>query len=114
MAQLEHILETNQALYIAYTLKDMLHALFSAETTDEAIDRAQMFIRMAIESKIRAIKDFAKKVFKHIRYIVNHAKYKITTGIVEGINNKIKNIKRRAYGIKDIQYLKLLAIDAFY
>ena len=113
-AQLEHIFDTNRALYIAYTLKDMLHAMFSAETTDQAIDRIQMFIHMAVESQIKIIKNFAAKVLKHIQYIANHAKYKITTGIIEGINNKIKNIKRRAYGIKDLQYLKLLAIDAFY
>ena len=67
-----------------------------------------------VESQIKIIKNFAAKVLRHIRYIANHAKYKITTGIIEGINNKIKNIKRRAYGIKDLQYLKLLAIDAFY
>lgn len=54
------------------------------------------------------------KVLIHIRYIANYSKYKITTGIIEGINNTIKNIKRRAYGIKDLQYLKLLAIDTFY
>jgi transposase len=112
--QLEHILGTNQPLYIAYTLKDMLHAIFGSETINEAIDRAQMFMRMAVESQIKPIKEFAGKVAKNIRYIANHAKFKITTGIIEGINNKIKNIKRRAYGIKDIQFLKLLAIDAFY
>ena len=67
-----------------------------------------------VESQIKIIKNFAAKVIRHIRYIANHAKYKITTGIIEGINNKIKNIKRRAYGIKNLQYLKLLAIDAFY
>ena len=88
--------------------------MFSAETTDQAIDRIQMFVQMAAESQIKVIKNFAAKVLMHIRYIINYAKYKITTGIIEGINNKIKNIKRRAYGIKDLQYLKLLAIDAFY
>ena len=113
-AQLEHILGTNRALYIAYTLKDMLHAMFSAETAEKAIDRAQMFIRMAVESQIKEIKDFARKILRNIQYIANHAKYKISTGIAEGINNKIKNIKRRAYGIKDLQYMKFLAIDAFY
>lgn len=113
-AQLEHILGTNQPLYIAYTLKDMLHAIFDSDTVNEAVDRAQMFMRMAVESQVSSIRNFAATVCKNIRYIANHAKYKITTGIVEGINNKIKNIKRRAYGIKDIQFLKLLAIDAFY
>jgi len=83
-------------------------------TTESLMSFYQMFIRMAVESRIKEIRDFAAKVFRHIRYIVNHAKYKITTGIVEGISNKIKNIKRRAYGIKDLQYLKLLAINTFY
>jgi transposase len=36
MTQLEHIFGTNRELYLAYTIKDMLHAVFNSETTEEA------------------------------------------------------------------------------
>ncbi len=74
-----------------------------------------LFVRIAIESQIKKIENFARKILRNIQYIANHAKYKISTDIAEGINNKIENIKRRAYEIKDLlQYMKFLAIDAFY
>jgi transposase len=113
-AKLSEILETNQALFTAYTLKDMLHAMFLAKTEEEARERINMFILLAAESHLQPVKPFIKRVIVQAQYIINHAKYQITTGMVEGINHKIKNIKRRAYGIKDLQFLKLLAIDAFY
>lgn len=111
---LEKILGTNRGLYIAYTLKEMLHSIFKTESTTEAKDRVMMFIKLSIESKIKPIKDFAGKIVKYIEFIINHAEHKISTGKNEGINNKLKNIKRRAYGFRNFQYFRLLAIDAFY
>lgn len=111
--KLDEILGANRALYIAYTLKELIHSMFHTDLIDEAKDRINMFLRMAVESNICALKNFAGKLVKYAEYIINHAKYKISTSIVEGMNNKINNIKRRAYGIKDLQFLKLLTIDAF-
>jgi len=39
--------------------------------------------------------------------IINHCLYPIHTGKVEGINNKIKVIKRKAYGFLDLEYFTL-------
>lgn len=45
--------------------------------------------------------------------IINSSLYKIDTSIVEGINNKIKVIKRKAYGFRDFEYFALLIKSAF-
>jgi len=92
----------------------MLHAMFLAKTEEEARERINMFITLAVESQLQPLKAFIKKVLNQAQYIINHAKYQLSTSVVEGMNNKIKNIKRRAYGIRNLQYFKLLAIDAFY
>ncbi|OPX30946.1 MAG: hypothetical protein B1H08_00245 [Candidatus Omnitrophica bacterium 4484_171] len=42
-----------------------------------------------------------------IQYIINWFRKKISSAISEGINNKIKRLKRMAYGYKDIDYFKL-------
>ena len=43
----------------------------------------------------------------HRTGILNYFKHRITTGKVEGINNKIKVLKRKAYGFRDVEYFKL-------
>ena len=50
-------------------------------------------------------------VEKHWDGIVNayphHAENKVALGFVEGLNNKIRAIQRRAYGFRDEEYLRL-------
>ena len=45
--------------------------------------------------------------------ILNHADYPIGTSMLEGINNKIKLIKRKAYGYHDTEYFTLKVKQAF-
>jgi len=45
--------------------------------------------------------------------ILNHCDYPIHTGKLEGVNNKIKVIKRKAYGFHDLRYFSLKIIQAF-
>lgn len=39
--------------------------------------------------------------------VVHHAENKVSLGFVEGLNNKIRVIQRRAYGLRDEEYLRL-------
>jgi len=49
----------------------------------------------------------AETVETHLAGILNYYDHPITTGPVEGINNKIKVLKRAAYGFRDMEYFKL-------
>jgi len=54
------------------------------------------------------------KTLDRCRYgILNHCKYRIHTGKIEGVNNKIKVIKRKAYGFHDKRYFALKIYQAF-
>ncbi|MDO4588208.1 MAG: transposase [Planctomycetia bacterium] len=59
------------------------------------------------------LKRFAKSLRKHAWNILDWYDCPITTGPLEGINNKIKTLKRQAYGFRDMEYfkLKILAIS---
>ena len=46
--------------------------------------------------------------------IIAAADFKINTSVLEGVNNKIKQIKRRAYGFRDDQYFFLKVKAAFH
>lgn len=55
---------------------------------------------------------FAKLLKNHEEGIVNHAKYRISNGKIEGINQKIKTIRRQSYGLPDDEYFFLKLFDA--
>ena len=62
---------------------------------------------------IEAVIAFAKTVKRYAYGIINHCLYPLHTSGLEGINNKIKVIKRKAYGFHDVEYSSLLIENAF-
>ena len=48
----------------------------------------------------------------HFDGIVSHAKYPLSNGKVEGVNYKIKTIRRKSYGLPDDEYFFLKLFDA--
>jgi len=69
---------------------------------------------IARESGVSDLISFAKMLIRHSYGIINHCRYAIHTSRPEGINNKIKVIKRKAFGFHDEEYFSLIIIkDAF-
>ncbi|MEA3495734.1 MAG: transposase, partial [Bacteroidota bacterium] len=65
------------------------------------------WVAKAIASGIKLMKKFAHLLLAHRTGIYNWFYYRISTGPLEGMNNKIKVLKRKAYGYRDVQYFKL-------
>lgn len=57
---------------------------------------------------------FARLLKNHYESIIAYATFRITSGKIEGVNNKIKTLRRQAYGIPDDEYFFLKAIDVSY
>ena len=67
-----------------------------------------------MQSEVDEITRFVKNQNKYYRDgITNSGLYKIRTSILEGINNKIKVLKRVAYGYRDLDYFFLRIMNAF-
>jgi len=62
---------------------------------------------MAIDSGIKPLINFAKRLRPYLHGIVNSALYRLNTSVLEGMNNRIKVIKRIAYGYRDSDYFFL-------
>ena len=81
---------------------------------DKAAARAWLYdwIREAIRSEVTQLIKAGMSMFKHREGILAWYDKRITTAMVEGINNKIKVMKREAYGFTDDCYfeLRLLAL----
>jgi hypothetical protein len=56
---------------------------------------------------------FADRLTARIDGVINHCRYPLNTGFLEGINNKIKVLKRMAYGFRDHEYFFLKIRAAF-
>ena len=70
----------------------------------EHLDR---WISMARRSRIKVLKQFAKTLVRYREGLLAHCKYQINSGTLEGFNNKIKVLKRVAYGFHNDKYFVL-------
>jgi len=68
---------------------------------------------VVVESTIELLISFAKTLIKYAYGIINHCRYPIHRGCLEGVNNKIRVIKRKAYGFHDTEYFSLVIKNAF-
>lgn len=106
-ARLEEALSINKPLAIAYYLKEDLRSIWSAKTKRNAGKNLTAWINKAKASKIRQLVTFAKTLRTHRKAILAYYDFPISTGPLEGMNNKIKTMKRQAYGFRDIEFFKL-------
>ncbi len=67
-----------------------------------------MWYNWTIGSKIDEIKEVAKTIKRQWDGIREFIKSKISSGIVEGINSKIKTALKQAYGFKNFQYYRTI------
>ena len=105
--RLHRLLAINHALNIAYILKEELRELWNCTSRSEAERYLTDWLKKAWTSGVLLVIKYAKKLAGHRVGILNYFDHPITTGMVEGINNKIKVLKRRAYGYRDMDYFLL-------
>lgn len=105
---LEELLAVNRNLSISYILKDDLKQLWQKKSPRWVKFHLDRWCQKAIQSQIELLIQFAKKLLRYAYGIINHGIYPIHTGRLEGINNKIKTLKRQAYGFHDWEYFDLL------
>ena len=105
--RLAEALKLNQPLATAYYLKEDLAEVWEQEDEDAARAFLLDWIAQAETSGIRMLQQFAKTLRYHALGILAWYDYPISTGPLEGTNNKIKTMKRQAYGFRDQKFLKL-------
>jgi len=106
-ATLERLCEINQPIYKALLLKESFLQTYCLTTAEEAKKHLQEWIEQALSSGLKPFMELAHSVAEKAQYILNWFTKKISSAISEGFNNKIKRLKRMAYGYKDIHYFKL-------
>ena len=105
--RLENALAMNEPLSKAYYLKEDLREIWAQPTKDLAAEKLKEWCRQAIDSKVRQLQKMANTLMAFRTGILAWYDCHISTAKVEGINNKIKVMKRNAYGFRDEDYFRL-------
>lgn len=106
-AKLRTLLAANHRLLVVYVLRDALRALWDYCYPACAYKWFQGWFQRAIRSRIEPLKRFARALKERLHGILAHCRHRIHSGTLEGVNNKVKVIKRIAYGFRDLDYFFL-------
>lgn len=101
---LKAILDSHSDLALCYAMKEEMCTLFELRDPDEARRRWTQWFEGAKASGIPALVRFAELKEKRLEGLVAHARHNISTGRLEGFNNKIKVAKRIGYGYRNEGY----------
>jgi Transposase and inactivated derivatives len=109
--RLKLLFEINETLAKAHMLKEQFREFWGKTSRQEAAFLLVNWIFTAIKSNIKPIVQVAHTMLSHYEGLLSYFDHRISNGKIEGTNNKIKVLKRTAYGYRDLKYFTLLLLD---
>lgn len=97
----------NAPLMKGYYLKESLREIWMQVTKGQARQVLMDWLKQAQDSKVPLLQKFSMTLTAHQSGILAWYDHHISTGKIEGINNKIKTMKRQAYGYRDEKFFEL-------
>ena len=112
---LKKLLAVNRRLNTAYLLKESFGQLWSYRTERGARAFFERWKQSLRWQRLEPYRKFAEMIERHWDGIAAYCRpeNKVSLGMVEGLNNKIRVIQRSAYGYRDEEYLRLKVIASF-
>jgi transposase len=106
---LRTLLKANKRLQTAYLLKESFGQLWDYRSVAWARKFFDNWCAALKGQKLEPFEKFARMIDRHWEGIAAYClpENKVSLGFVEGLNNKIRVIQRRAYGLRDEEYLRL-------
>jgi len=106
---LKKLLTANKRLNTAYVLKESFGQLWDYQTEGWARRFFDHWKESLKWQRLKPYEEFAKMIERHWDGIAAYSRpeNKVSLGFVEGLNNKIRVMQRRAYGLRDEEYLRL-------
>lgn len=108
--KLEIILKCSNRLRLAYELKEEFRAIYESNIT---IEEGKTKIELWIDKARKVYCDVIMTIKNHLEGICNYFLSRTTSGVMEGINNKIKLIKRQAYGFVNFDNCRMRLLACF-
>jgi transposase len=107
----ESILQKNRLLFTADLIKELLREAYASRNESRMQELITKVLDLCVNSGNEHMAWFWRLLVRHFDGIISHAVYHISAGKIEGINNKIKTLRRQAYGYPDDEYFFLKLID---
>ena len=107
----DDLLEENRLFFTIDIVKYLLDQAYCSNDEVEMCVKLEYIIDICIETENSHFKWFARLLQRHLSGIYSFAKYRISTGKLEGINNKIKTERRKGYGYPDDEYFFLRLME---
>lgn len=104
---LKSLLEVNHPIAIAHTMKEQIRLFWTKLSVKEGAQFLAWWIMDAVESGLEELQTAGRTLLRHGKDLLNYFNHRISNGKIEGINNKIKAMKRQAYGFRYMEYFKL-------
>ena len=106
-ATLKELSVLNRDLYIGYLLKEQFRQVFQTKEVNTATLRLILWIKMCMRSKVKILRNFARKISEQFNEVMNGIRYRINSARIESTNAAIKRIQAKACGLFDVRYLFL-------
>lgn len=100
------LINYSEDLRIVYREKEEMLKIIQIENKERAIERLNEWIKRNLETDIPALKSCAKTYFNWVTEIRNALEVPYSNGPMEGYNNKIKTLKRIAFGFRNFTHFK--------
>jgi transposase len=104
--RLRLLFQHSPLLHQTYTLREELTAIFNMNLSlAEGRRRLEKWVAKVMSSTLTCFDKFLKTLNNHLDEIANYFDKRASSGFVEGVNNKLKTITRRSYGLKKVDSL---------
>lgn len=111
-ARYNELLDQNRLLFTLDIIKDKINAAYRMTDEDEMAEEIMDIMDMCDATGNEHLRWFRNLLGRHFSGIIAHAVYPISSGKVEGTNQRIKTLRRKGYGYPDDDYFFLKIIDS--
>ena len=112
-ARLAGILRTDASLAGAWRLKEGLRSVYRARSGEKASQALTTWLKDAQESGLKPFQRIARTLTKWVQEVLNYWRFPLTNAMVEGKHNRVKVLKRRAYGYRNDRTFSLRILNLF-
>jgi transposase len=112
--RLAQLLLSDTQLATAWRLKEDLRAIYRKRTREDASDALTAWLKEASESGLKPFQRTANSLSRWQKEVLNYWEYPITNAMVEGKHNRVKVLKRRAYGYRNDRTFSLRILNLFH
>lgn len=112
-ARLQGLLAHSPALKQAYTLREELTTIFAtARSKADGLRRIRFWRRRVVKSGLQCFEPFLSLLDRWLDLVANYFINHQTSSFVEGLNNKLKVLKRRCYGLRNVtRFFQRITLD---